>query len=147
MGSVLGGQQVSGKFQACKCLWEPRLSEEALSDGESAGQEISVLETAALAQSPCAGEGHGKRGLTAPPATAWRTLPARLPDACSRPHTWKGQALRRESVVKVEGGVGAWALAICLYMKDHHGGGLGQEQWSNSHGWCYGRSCVLAKDT
>ena len=32
-----GGQQVRGKFQACKCLLEPRLSEEALRDGESAG--------------------------------------------------------------------------------------------------------------
>ena len=32
-----GSVQVSGKFQACKCLLEPRLSEEALSDRASAG--------------------------------------------------------------------------------------------------------------
>lgn len=52
-----GSVQVSSKFQACKCLLEPRLSEEALVAGVS---WIGMLETAVLAQSSCAGEGHGK---------------------------------------------------------------------------------------
>lgn len=56
-------QQVGVNFKPTSVFREPRLSEEALSEVESAGQGVSTLETATLVQSPCAGEGHGKRGL------------------------------------------------------------------------------------